>query len=392
MLIYNKTWYTNLLLIEKVQQKADEGCISAEEVFNIKASYPIGFYTPGLIGRIGMFILTIFISIAASGLLSLMFASSGFIESYGWFLFLGILHYVLLEIMVGINFHFRSGVDDALLWTAFGSIAGCIFWALEKQQDVALYTAGFVFIFGCLITSRFNDRLIAGISYLAAYAFVYFAWQKVGSLGLLTMPFILMLFSAASYWYFKKRSANPGNYFYDKVFSALQMLSLLTFYLSGNFYAVKELNDLLQGTESKTIPFAFVFWVWTILLPGVYIAFGIISKKHLLLRMGILLVVVAAFTFRNYHHLMPLENVLSLSGVGLLACCWWLHRFLRVPKYGFSLEEKPTSSELDFIKIESLIIAGTESSLSSGLRPSTAASKTSFGGGSFGGGGAGSDF
>jgi hypothetical protein len=390
MLIYNKTWYTNLLLIEKVQQNADEGCIPSEEVSNIKASYPIGFYTPTLTGRIGMFILTLFISTAASGLLSLIFTSSGFLDSYGWFLFLGMLHYVLLEVMVRFNFHFRSGVDDALLWTAFGLIAGSIYWALEKQHDVALYTAAFVLIFGCLITWRFNDRLIAGISYLAAYAFVYFAWQKAGSLGLLTMPFILMFFSAASYWYFKKRSAHPGYYIYDKVFSALQMLSLLTLYLSGNYYAVKELNDILHGTESKSFPLAWVFWVWTMLLPGVYVAFGIRRKQRLLLRMGMFLIVIAALTFRNYYHLMPLENVLSLSGFGLLAFCWWLHRFLRVPKHGLSLEEKQTSAKLDLIKIESLIIAGTEDLASS--IPSSSTGRTSFGGGSFGGGGASSDF
>jgi uncharacterized membrane protein YgcG len=393
MLAYNKTWFSNLLIIEQVQQKTDEGYLTTAELNNIKTAYPVGFYTPGFIGRMGLFALTLFISAVACLLLSLIFEPFAVVESYFWFLFLGTANYAALETLVRNKHHFRSGVDDALLWVSFVLLSGSIYWAVKNEHDVTLYTSASIFVLGCLFTMRFNDRLTGAISYLSAVSFIYFMWQKLGTFGLSTMPLILILLSAALYRFFKQLENKQNMSFYGKVILVVEMLSLLTFYLSGNYYAVAALNDVLQGAENNAIPLSWAFWLWTTLIPIVYIFAGIRRKSHLFLRLGMFLVVIAVLTIRNYYHLMPTSYVLSLCGSIMLTMCWWLNNYLRKPEHEFTLKETPTFSDTDDINVESLIISETMPHGSNAqLHTPASDSRTNFGGGSFGGGGASSEF
>ena len=76
MIAYNKIWLTSLRLQNDVKENQNRGYITAEEFKNIKDKYPVGFYTPGLFARIGLFILTIIVVTFANGILSLLFASA----------------------------------------------------------------------------------------------------------------------------------------------------------------------------------------------------------------------------------------------------------------------------------------------------------------------------
>lgn len=76
MIAYNKLWLANLRLQADVKENLNKGYITVEEFKNIKDKYPVGFYTPGLFARIGLFILTIIVVTFANGILSLLFASA----------------------------------------------------------------------------------------------------------------------------------------------------------------------------------------------------------------------------------------------------------------------------------------------------------------------------
>src|ERR1700710_2579841 len=110
MISYNKTWLANLRVQERLKKELDNGNITGEEYKAVTGKYPVGFYTPHLLPRIGFFVLTCIIVIFADGLLTLMAGSSA--GSAGWFCFLSILSYVALELVVNLKFHYRSGVDD----------------------------------------------------------------------------------------------------------------------------------------------------------------------------------------------------------------------------------------------------------------------------------------
>ena len=122
MIAYNNEWLNNLQVRNEADKANEDNCISKEEKEKIDAAYPAGFYTPNPFVRIGLFILTCVIAIFSLGLVSLMFLSSGSEKTIGGlFLFFGVVIYVALEVMVSKN-HYRSGVDDALLWMAAGGM------------------------------------------------------------------------------------------------------------------------------------------------------------------------------------------------------------------------------------------------------------------------------
>ncbi|WP_207426715.1 hypothetical protein [Pedobacter sp. SYSU D00535] len=384
MIIYNLKWLSNLLLVNEVGNKHQEGLLSEEELKNIKKEYPVGFYSPNIFVRAGMFLLTLVISFFSSALISLLFAEAGIVDSPGWLVFLGIGNYVVLEAKVQANYHYRSGVDDALLWISAGLFSGAFAWAVSNSNLANILTAAFVFVLSLTLGLRFIDRLMALVSYLSLLALIFFCWQETGSFGTSTMPFILMGFSAAAYWLFKRSTAFAGNKYYNNSLRLLQVASLLSLYCSGNYFVVKELGDLLNGSKSSSLPMGWFFWMWTVGLPVSYIAIGVSTRNRIILRSGLLLITAAALTYRNYYQLMPVELALSLAGVLALAFAYFFKKYLAIEKYGFTSRPASSRNEKEEPPMESLLIAETFSETGKPVVDDGAV----FGGGEFGGAGA----
>src|ERR1700744_2919941 len=109
MIAYNKTWLGNLRLQQQVKNHVHQSDISGDEFKAIAEKYPVGFYTPNIFVRVGLFILTCIIILFAGGLLSLMALSGNIVNTSGWFIFLGILSYGSLELNISQQHHYRSG-------------------------------------------------------------------------------------------------------------------------------------------------------------------------------------------------------------------------------------------------------------------------------------------
>lgn len=387
MIIYNKTWLANLMVLDSVKKDHERGLIPDNEWNAIRLNYTHQFYSPNLFMRAGLFLLTVVICIFSSGFLSYLIADSGIVDKYGWIAFLGIAHYVVLEVMVQQKFHFRSGVDDALLWISAGLLTAAFVMARHADENYLALSA-FIFVLSGLLSLRFADILMSLVCYISCLAVVFYSWQELGALGISTMPFILILFSGVIYWIVRKNMGNPHIRFYANSLTILQIASLLSLYAAGNYFAVKELGDMLNGTVSKSIPFGWFFWVWTIGMPFIYIFYGLKQKNVILLRTGLLLIAVAAATYKNYYKLIPLELTLILCGTTAVALSYFLIRYLKYPKHGFTYKELDTSYLMDELKLESLVVS--ESFAETGAPP--VVTGTELGGGHFGGGGAASGF
>lgn len=389
MIIYNKTWLANLLVIDSVEQEQKEGLVPEDELQNVRNKYLVEFYSPNFFIRVGLFVLTAIVSAFSMGLFSLILSGADIIDTFGWLLFLGIANYIALEVTVQAKHHFRSGVDDALLYISAGLLAVAFGLMIDPGNT---FHPGAISAFVLLLTSvlaiRFTDWLMALVAYLAGFATVFYAWQQIGSFGIATMPFVLLVLSFAIYKLVNSNLTNPKTLFYANCLTILQIAALVTLYLSANYFVVKELGDELNGTISKTIPLAWFFCGWTMALPFVYIVFGLKKKNTILLRTGLLLILAAAITFKNYHHVLPIEVTLIICGTLALAISYFVTRYLRTPKNGFIYQELNTVDLMDQLKIESLIIS--ESFADTGAAP--AANDEVFGGGHFGGGGATSSF
>ncbi|WP_158828121.1 hypothetical protein [Mucilaginibacter lacusdianchii] len=396
MIIYNKTWLANLRIIHKAEQAHHEGLISQVELTHITESHPVGFYLPSVFVRGGLFILTVIVAILSCGLLSLLILDAHIIDGFGWSLFLGIGCYVALEVMVKDKKYFHSGVDEALLYMAGALISGSMISVIDNLHAYA-YHSGYIFcsllifLFCIFLTLRFADVITTIAAFASFFAILFFSWSNLGSIGEATLPFITMAAAGVLYWLSAKAQLRSDYANYHTCLDVVQILGLITLYVAGNYYVVQKVGNALHNfsyEQNTTVPFGFIFWIWTIAVPFVYIGFGIRKKNVILLRTGLLLIAAAVFTFRNYYHLLPIETMLTLAGVLVTGLAYWIHQYLKVPKHGFTQESLNKTDLMEHIKVESLIVAGTFSETPGA--PADPAFK--FGGGSAGGGGSSSSF
>jgi hypothetical protein len=207
MIIYNKLWLNNKLLTDKLKIDLKLGNITLDEFKTIKAAHPNYFYQPGMVLRAGLFILTFILASFATGLISLPVYSTHLAENAGWPIILGIIYYFALEFLVKNNNYFHSGVDNAILYYSAGLLGGGFIWMISKMYLTAgesLLDALFICVLCSYLTLRFADVLTAAVACVTAFASVYFFCEMMGSIGVATMPFMMMAVAAGLYYIFTR--------------------------------------------------------------------------------------------------------------------------------------------------------------------------------------------
>lgn len=385
MLAYNSQTLDNLKIQEEAEKALRKNCITVPTYKAIEAAHPVNFYTPNPVIKIGLFILTVVIISFSLGLLSLMAMDmlrneDGFA---GLCIFAGLVCYGILEIFIREKKLFRAGVDDALLW-------GAILLICSSMVIVGHISASTVCLVVCIVTVlatlRFADMMIAGVAYLAFLGFIFTVAIKLGPVAKTIVPFLIMFISITVYIAAKKISAYHSSRHYKHCLTIVSVLSLLTLYLAGNYFVVREVsNEMfdLQLQDGQSIPGAIFFWIYTAVIPVVYLYLGIRKKDAVLLRTGMILLAAIVFTIRYYHSVLPLETAMVIGGLVLTVGAWALIRYLKEPKHGFTYAEPEDPSLADKLRLESLIIAQT---YVPGTQP--AGNDVQFGGGTGGGGGA----
>ena len=386
MIAYNKTWLYNLFIRSEVEVAFDEHCITKEEKENIGIKYTAAFYSPNIFIRIGLFILTTIILIFSLGLIALLFINAIEDAAGGIAIFFAILVFAALEFMLKAKNHYQSGVDDALLWGAAISLFCGI--VLPHNMD-GLTTCLVGFIISLICAARYADRLMTSLCFISFLGIVFFISIKAGDIAKAVLPFIIMAISFITYFLVKKKNHAGTFNVYGACMVIVEIVCLFTLYAAGNYWVVRELSDSMFNLHlqpGQSIPFGFVFWGFTILIPMIYLLFGIKNKDAVLLRVGLILVAAIVFTVRYYHAVLALEIAMLLGGAILIVIAWALTRYLQVPKHGFTKDELSTRNVMDNMHIESLVLAETFS------QQPQINEGTQFGGGSFGGGGTSGDF
>ncbi len=386
MIAYNKKWLHNLFIQQQVEDALQDNVITKEEKNNIGVKYSAPFYSPDFFIRLGLFVLTIIILLFSFGLLLLIFLSSIDKTIAGLTIFFGLLSYAALEITVSQKKHYQSGVDDALLWTA----AGCLFGGISYATGAgALSNCFIIFMIALFCTIRFADRLMAAAAFISLLGILFYAFTSLGNTGKAMVPFILMAVSALIYFIFKKINDPQRFNEYSGCVEAIEILTLISLYVAGNYFVVRELSNsifYLNLQKGESIPFGWLFWIFTLFIPAIYLFAGIKMKDMVLIRVSLLLVAAMVFTIRYYHFIVAVETGMCIGGMSLILIAWALTRYLQTPKYGFTSVALKPDNNLDKMHIESLILAETftQHGIDSG--------ETKFGGGSFGGGGATGEF
>jgi hypothetical protein len=130
----------------------------------------------------------------------------------------------------------------------------------------------------------------------------------------------------------------------------------------------------------------------TALVPVIYLAVGIRTRRWVFLILGIGTATASLVTLRWYVHLAPLWAILTLAGIALVAAVFALRRYLDSgpgkERHGYTAEPL-----FDEIERRRMLEAGAVLvSLSPDARPVHEEPKFTGGGGSFGGGGSSSEF
>jgi hypothetical protein len=386
MIAYNNKWLGNLLIREEAEKAFRKQYISREEIGNIEKAYPAGFYTPNFFVRIGLFILTIVISLFSLGIFLLLFSSAGEQAIGGMLVFFGFLLYAALELMVSRN-HFRSGVDDALLWMA----GICIVSGLNIMGNISWLTnAIIIFILSFLLFLRFVNIIMAVIANLSLISILFLSFIRLGETARNFSPFVIMITVVVLYLLVRHESKKERWRLYGDGLLVISVSLLVCFYLAGNYFSVREASQALFGfaTDREAgIPFGWLFWFSTFAIPITYIVTGIKKKDVVFLRTGLVLVAAIVFTVRYYFHVMPIETAAALCGIILIIAAYTLLKWLHQPKHGFTSEKNPDAPAVDKLRLESLIIAQTFAG-----GPSAPDEGIQFGGGTGGGGGATGNF
>ena len=394
---YNPDWAFRTALRERAARWQRQQLLSAEQLANIQAAYPLDYYRPVWPLRVGLFLFAWVGLMMAGGFSFLITGESPFAA--------GVLYcaasFAVLELTIRDRRFYHCGADNALLYSGLAAAAGLIMYIFSTfiWPDSLSYhfTLGssylappLLLILGLLLAAvvRYADALVTAAAFITVLLLVAVASLQ-SLLGQALLPFLAMATAAgtlALYRLVARRLANtPLADYYATCLLTLKLLGLATFYLGGNYLVVREGNAALHSlSDSVQVPFAPIFYALTAGIPLLYIAFGLRRADRPTLLMGLLAVGFSLYTLRHYRSLLPPEIAAVLAGVVLTLLAGALLRVLRPARSG--LTSLPDDEPRHF-NLENLIQAQTAHAPSAPV-----GHQFEFGGGQSGGGGATGNF
>ncbi|CAG5068663.1 hypothetical protein DYBT9623_01395 [Dyadobacter sp. CECT 9623] len=371
---YNNTWVTNLYIRETAAGWVSKNLLTTEQEAQIQKAFPEHFYRPGIFVTIGLFF---FASIACSffaGFLSLFFLDGFSDGAFGIFsIICAIAFLAALEFVIRDRKLFHSGIDNALLYAAVGAVISSFFLIIEGERPwLYCFLSLFILVPALL---RYADLLLAAVTYFTAAALIALILTE-SALGKALLPFAFMIFSFLSYMLVSRSTS----IYYHKCQQILEVLSLATLYLAGNYFVVREGNALLNDLPASTqVAFAYLFYFFTAAIPIAYICLGLKKYNRVLFVTGLLALGASIVTYRTYFLQLTISQELTLAGTFLIIVAVLAIRYLKNPKKGISDEPE---AKRKFAYLEAIVAAEV-------LGQAPQENGIQFGEGNFGGGGAG---
>lgn len=376
--IYNPVWLQNLHLVKEAKRWRNHSWISKDQFDRITTEYPSSFYHPNLFIRILLFVATLIGLSGVTGLFGLMFIESGS-ALLPWLCFLyGVLSWFILEkIFIKNHNHYKSGVSEALLYHSVGFIIGGVVWLSEANVYVTLIACIIVLPFAAI---RFIDLISTAAALCCLAYFIFYLLYDAGGIIRQIIPFVMIIFFSGFYFLILKFKKQKENESWEDCPILSEAFSLLVIYAAGNYLVVRELSVSmmdLQLQEGEDIPFAWLFYILTVAIPIGYLYFGIKKKDTVLIRVSLIVVAFAVFTFKYYFSLGHHEITLTFAGIILIAMVMWLFRYLKTLRNGYTAENI-LSEKWGSANISAFVISQT---MGGNKTPEHVESEGSFGGG-----------
>jgi len=363
--------------------------LSEEQWGKIQVEFATNLYTPSFTMRVLLFIVSLIGMSTIMGPIGLIVGDVG-PSGYRFLAFLlGITLLLFTEkILIKDSFHYKSGVTEAGIYAGLSFIAFALLGA-ESHSMLVYPVVGF--LLAAFAAIRYLN-LTALVLTIGSFGWILFqVLTDIGGVAQALMPFIFMIAFGLIYWGSKKVRVKLSAEFLNDQFTIVQTISLVLFYLAGNYFVVRELSIKMMGltlSEHEDIPFAFLFYGLTALLPIGITYWGIKHKSTLLIRVALLTIALSVITFKYYFSLgMPVLTV-TIAGAILVIVALILLNYLKQVRNGYTreklLDNKWSSPDLMAV-VASQTLGGNQSS-------GSASDELQFGGGKFGGAGAGGNW
>jgi MFS family permease len=368
------------------------GAIDAAALVAVEAAYPDDRHRVGPVFRVLLFV---FALIAINGGLGFVWALAGSDSEpvlAGACLVLGLLLIGATELQIHSMRRSQSGVEAATSFAGLGFLTGFAFWAFYNSGVEERWAVGCTLLAAALLLAgaawRWGYPFYAGVAMAALLgSFVVLPGGRPVwiALPLALAPFLI-------------RGSES-----DRLPPALRSscTAALGVGLAGLYVAVNYASydqawlEAWKGNRPAgpgSDAWRALFWMTTAMVPIVYFAIGLRTRRHVFLVLGALTAAVSAVTLRAYVHLAPLWAILTLSGAALVGAVFALRRHLDAgpgkERGGFTAE--PLFEDL--ARRRMLEAGAAVLSLSPEARPVHQEPKFEGEGGSFGGGGSNSEF
>lgn len=384
---YNESLVYNLEVIKQSKRWFKHDFIEKPQLESILTAYSAPFYHPNLLIRILLFVATLIALSGATGFFALIVADVGKDAIAMACIIYGVVSFFILEKMFIGNNHYKSGITEAILYHSCGfTIGGLAGIGDFENAHVILWSCLIVFSFSSI---RYLDLLCTVAAVCSFAGILFFEFYNIGGIFQQIIPFVFIGGFTPIYFLVKRLKQQIGLRLWRNNLLIVESISLLFIYAAGNYMVVRELSVSMMNleiAEGGDIPFAFIFYGLTALMPLAYLYFGIKNKDIVLLRVSLLVLAFSAFTFKYYFSLGHPEITLTLAGIVLMATAIALMRYLKIMRNGFT-RENILSEKWGNMNVEAFVISqtmgGNQQSLQQPDMP---------GGGTSGGGGASSDF
>ncbi len=383
---YNENWLYNLEVIKETKRWLKAGLIDIAQHKAISESHASHFYHPNFIIRILIFIATLIGLSGVTGVLALLILdTNSTIISIGCIIYGIASFYIVDNLFIKKSNHYKSGLTEALIYHACGFTIGGVAGLFDFEMVPMLILSVLVLSFTAY---RYLDLLTTLASGLTLGFLVFYELFALGGVFRQIIPFVFIILFAVIYFGVRKLQTKPKCSIWTSNLTIVESLSLLIIYLAGNYLVVRELSvnlmDLSLG-EGEDIPFAYPFYALTILLPALYLYFGVKEKDFVLIRTSLIVIAFSVFTFKYYYGFNHPEVTLTIAGLILLGISLVLLNYLKSIRAGYT-RENLLSEKWSSMNAEAFVISQTMG----GNQLSAENLKRE--GGSFGGGGASGDF
>jgi hypothetical protein len=382
MLAYDKDKLNAWMFRTMAEDAADLGLISEKERSDILNRYPSPFFSPRTIVRIGLGFATM-VAVLTFFSLFLLILGMDYSDFISYYLF-GTAAIFILELMIRIKSHFRSGIDDLLLYLGFGILMVGMFTAFIDIPDPSLILSGILTFLSLLAALRYADRLLAGLVLIAFIMFCGFAVVKIDPGLWVYIPSVTLIISIASWFAMPILANKPRWIYYRHCFDFIQILGLVIAGACSNYYVIREIWYKLFYRSEISGSWETFYIATTILIPLATVISGFMQKDKKRIRIGTLMVAASAMTAHYYFISPPVEILCIIYGSLLLLISYWLLKHHKAKENGISFSEKHDSRDL--FEIESLLIGAGVGMIT----PENTGGR--FGGGSFGGAGSGASY